>query len=196
MEEDEIRTEKSGMNYRAVVLFLSIITAFAILYVLQEKDSIFNVANRLPLNVGAPAPDFAFPGLDGKMVKLTDYRGKVVFINIWATWCPPCVEEMPSMQKLYKELEGKGFEILAVSIDSLGLKVVAPFVKKYKLTFPALLDPEGSIQDLYRTSGIPESFIIDKKGIIAKKVIGPLDWTRPEIKQIFQDLIQRPLTAG
>jgi thiol-disulfide isomerase/thioredoxin len=110
------------------------------------------------------------------MVSLSDYRGKVVQVNIWATWCPPCVDEMPSIEKLYQKLKGGNFEILAVSIDSLGLKAVAPFMKKHKLTFPALIDPEGTIRISYKTTGVPESFNIDKDGILIKKIIGPLDW--------------------
>ena len=138
------------------------------------------------------APDFTFSGINGKMFSLSDYRDKVVLVNIWATWCSPCVDEMPSMEKLYQKLKGEKFEILAVSIDSLGLKVVAPFMKKHKLTFPALIDPEGTIRISYKTTGIPESFIIDKDGILAKKIIGPLDWARPEILRFLHDLIQKP----
>jgi thiol-disulfide isomerase/thioredoxin len=126
------------------------------------------------------------------MVSLSDYRGKVVFLNIWATWCPPCREEMPSMEKLYRELRGEGFEILAVSIDALGAKAVAPFMKEYRLSFPALLDPEGTVQQLYGTTGIPESFIIDKKGIIAEKIIGARNWATPEVIRFFRNLIQKP----
>jgi thiol-disulfide isomerase/thioredoxin len=125
------------------------------------------------------------------MVSLADYKGKVVFLNIWATWCPPCREEMPSMEKLYQELKGKDFEILAVSIDKLGAKVVAPFMKEYKLNFPAILDTEGTIQNLYGTTGVPESFIIDKKGLIEKIIIGPMDWSTPEVVRFFRELIQK-----
>jgi thiol-disulfide isomerase/thioredoxin len=126
------------------------------------------------------------------MVNLSDYRGKVVFLNIWATWCPPCREEMPSMEKLYRELRGESFEILAVSIDALGAKAVAPFMKEYRLSFPALLDPQGTVQQLYGTTGIPESFIIDKKGIIAEKIIGARNWATPEVIRFFRNLIQKP----
>ena len=126
------------------------------------------------------------------MTSLIDFKGKVVFLNIWATWCPPCREEMPSMEKLYQELKGEDIEILAVSIDTSGSNVVAPFMKEYKLNFPALLDPEGTIQNLYGTTGVPESFIINKEGIIEKIVIGPMDWSTPEVVRSFRDLIQKP----
>jgi len=141
--------------------------------------------------IGLPAPDFTFPRLDGKMVSLSDYRGKVVLVNIWATWCPPCVDEMPSMEKLYRELKDEGFEILAVSIDASGAKDVLPFMKKYKLSFPALTDTRGAIKELYQTTGVPESFIIDKDGIIVEKVIGPRGWATPSAIRFFRNLIQR-----
>ena len=140
-----------------------------------------------------PAPDFKFPALDGKMVSLSDYKGKVVLVNIWATWCPPCVAEMPSMEKLYNKFKGENFEILAVSIDTLGLKAVAPFMTKSNLTFPALIDTEGAIKTVYGVTGIPESFIIDKQGILIKKIIGPVDWAAPNIFRFFNVLIQKPL---
>ncbi len=96
------------------------------------------------------------------------------------------------MQKLYQKLKGENFEILAVRVDSKGAKVVAPFIKKYKLTFPALIDSMGTIKRIYKTTGVPESYIIDKDGILAKKVIGPIDWSQPDVLRLFRDMIQKP----
>lgn len=141
--------------------------------------------------MGKIAPDFSLPNLDGSIVSLSDYKDKVVLLNIWATWCPSCVEEMPSMEKLYQKLNGEGFEILAVSIDASGAEVVRPFMKKHSLSFPALIDPNGTIRSLYLTIGIPESIIIDKEGFIVDKVIGPRDWDSAAIIRYFQDLIRK-----
>jgi peroxiredoxin len=176
-------------NYRAVVLIFLAVAGLLVLFSLKENNSYLNYS---PLKTGLPAPNFTFPGLDGKMVSLSDYRGNVVLVNIWATWCPPCVDEMPSMERLYRELKGENFEILAVSIDSLGTKAVVPFMKKYKLTFPPLMDPDGTIQTLYQTTGIPESFIVDQEGILIEKIIGPRDWATSEFIGFFRDLIQKP----
>jgi peroxiredoxin len=184
--------ETKKFNYRAVILVFLAVAALLALFALNQKESFRKLFELKSLDVGHPAPNFEFPGLDGKMVSLSDHRGKVVFINIWATWCPPCIREMPSIEKLYNELKGEDFEILAVSVDAKGIKAVAPFMKAYKLTFPALIDREGTIQNLYRTTGIPESFIIDKEGILIKKIIGPLDWASPEVFRYFRKLIQRP----
>ena len=102
------------------MLVILLLIGGGIIFLLQTKDSSFNLSGKPRLGKGAAAPDFSLPGLDGKMITLADYKGKVVFLNIWATWCPPCVQEMPSMEKLYQELNGEGFEILAVSIDASG----------------------------------------------------------------------------
>ena len=179
------------LNFHSIFLIVLISVGFGIIVLLQTKDSSFDLSGKSRIDKGVPAPEFTLPGLDGNMVKLVDYKGKVVLLNIWATWCPPCVEEMPSMEKLYQELKDEDFQILAVSIDVSGGNVVAPFMKKHKLSFPALTDTQGTLKSLYRTTGVPESFIIDKDGIIAEKIIGPRDWATPGVISYFRSLIQR-----
>jgi peroxiredoxin len=185
--------EEKKFNTKAAIL-VSLAVVFALVLVsLLQNDSALEPVKLTPTATGIPAPDFTFPDLNGRNISLSDYKGKVVLVNIWATWCPPCVYEMPSMQKLYKEFKGENFEILAVSIDTAGSDIVAPFMKKYKLTFPALTDPKGTIKTLYGATGVPESYIIDKQGIIIGKIIGGRDWATPEIFRFFQKLINRPL---
>ena len=179
------------VNLQSIVLIVLVVVGVGIIVLLQSKDSSFSPSGKPLLGKGVPAPDFTFPGLDGKKVRLTDYKGKVVLLNIWATWCAPCVAEMPSMEKLYQELKSEGFEILAASIDVSGAKVVIPFIKKHRLSFPALTDTKGAIKNLYLTTGVPESFIIDKDGIIEERVIGPRDWATPGAIRYFRNLIQR-----
>jgi len=184
--------QEKQTNYRAVILIFLIIAGLLVLLLLNRNRSYNKSVKIVPIEIGLPAPDFTFPGINGKMVSLSDFRGKIVLVNIWATWCPSCVDEMPSMERLYQKLNDEDFEILAVSIDSLGVKVVAPFMKRYKLTFPVLIDSAGTIGAGYKTTGVPESFIIDKNGILVKKIIGPRNWVHPEILRFFQDLIQKP----
>jgi len=179
--------ETKKIDYRAVILVFLGVAALVIIFALKQNNPYLKFS---PLRVGQPAPGFTLPGLDGKMVSLSDYRGQVVLVNVWATWCPPCVDEMPSMEKLYRELKGENFEILAVSIDALGEKAVAPFMKKYNLSFPALMDPDGTIKALYQTTGVPESFIINQEGILIEKVIGPKDWATPPVVGFFRNLLQ------
>ena len=96
------------------------------------------------------------------------------------------------MEKLYRELKGESLEILAVSVDKGGAKAVAPFMRAFNLSFPVLLDPEGEIARPYGVTGVPESFIINKEGIIEKIVIGPIDWTEPTVLSFFRTLLQKP----
>ena len=131
-----------------------------------------------PLTVGKEAPDFVLPNLNEQSVRLSDYRGKVVFLNFWATWCKPCREEMPSMEVLYKNFDHDGLVVLAVSIDRVTTKKdIPPFVSSMNLTFPVLVDSWGQTDKRYKLMGVPETYIIDQQGILREKIIGPRDWT-------------------
>ena len=174
-----------------IFLISLLIIGVAIIVLLQTKDRTVTFSGSPPLEQNVPAPNFALPDLDGKMVRLSDFKGKVVLLNIWATWCLPCVEEMPSIEKLHQELKDEDFKILAVSIDESGARTVAPFMKKHKLNFTALLDNKGAINSLYRTTGVPESFIIDQEGFVVEAVIGARNWASPQIIGYFRNLVQR-----
>jgi peroxiredoxin len=175
---------------QSILLIFMIIAGVGIIVLLQTKDASFDLSQAPRTRKRVLAPKFALPDLAGKMVSLADFKGKVVLLNIWATWCPPCVAEMPSMETLYQELKDEDFEIIAVSIDESGSDVVAPFMKKHKLSFPALTDTQGTTKNLYQTTGVPESFIIDKDGIIVEKVIGPRECASPGAINYFRNLIQ------
>jgi peroxiredoxin len=179
-------------NTRLLLTVLSVCIACVFLIILLEKDKDSTLRATKPIQPGLEVPNFAFPDMNGKQISLSDHRGKVVLVNVWATWCPPCRQEMPSMQRLYEKFKGKNFEILAVSIDSEGREAVAPFMRKLHLTFPALLDPGETIIPLYGITGVPESFIVDKDGILVEKVVGPINWATPEVFSLFKDLIQKP----
>lgn len=153
-----------------------------------------------PVLAGATAPEFAVTTMQGEPVSLSDYRGRVILLNVWATWCLPCREEMPSMQRLYKAIGDDDFEILAVSIDAeIGQTDVAgrpggdleAFAKEYGLTFPILHNPAGDIQRTYQTTGVPESFLIGRDGVIYRKVAGPTEWDLP----VNQELVRRLLDS-
>jgi peroxiredoxin len=172
------------------ILFVFIACVFLIVFLREERDSTLKTTE--PIQPGLEMPNFTFPDINGKEVSLSDHRGKVVLVNVWATWCPPCRQEMPSMQSLYEKFKDENFKILAVSIDSEGRAAVAPFMLKMNLTFPALLDPGETIRPLYGITGVPESFIIDKQGILVEKIIGPINWATPEVFSFLKDLIQKP----
>lgn len=183
---------KTGKGTLLKALFLGALIAggVCILFVLQSQNYSPQAPVQPTASVGRPAPDFTLPNLSKEMVSLADFKGKVVLLNIWATWCPPCVEEMPSMQRLYQTLKAEGLEILAVSIDTDGADAVAPFMEEHKLSFPALTDTRGLMKRLYRPTGVPESHIIDRNGNVVDKVIGPRDWASPDVLRYFRDLLK------
>jgi peroxiredoxin len=169
------------------VLFLVLIVGYGVL-TRQPTDTVDTTPR-----VGRPMADFTLPDLQGRPVQLSALRGKVVLINVWATWCPPCIDEMPSIQRLYDRLHTRGLEVLAISIDALGTQVVEPFMREYHLTFPVLLDPKGTIERLYHTGGVPESFIVDKRGLMVEKIVGPRDWSHPQMLAMFERLLAAPM---
>lgn len=153
----------------------------------------------LPVDVGSVAPPVAATDLQGRPVSLADLRGEVVLLNIWATWCGPCRDEMPSMQRLHAMLAPEGLKIVAVSVDAtLGSRDgggrsggdVGAFARELGLTFSIWHDPSGAIQRDYRTTGIPESFVVGRDGRIVKKVIGATEWDSPEKVELLRRLLR------
>jgi peroxiredoxin len=141
--------------------------------------------------VGTPAPEFSLADLKGNAVRLANLKGKIVFVNVWATWCEPCREEMPAMQALYEKLNGPDFEMLAVSADQSGRDVVERFVKSHALTFPVLPDPDLQVADRYQVTGYPETFVIDRNGTIVAHELGPRHWDAPDTIAVFRRLMER-----
>jgi peroxiredoxin len=144
-----------------------------------------------PVTVGSAAPDFRAKDLSTKQVKtLADYRGRVVLLNVWATWCPPCIVEMPSMEKLYREYGPHGLAVVAVSIDDyVSEDSIQAFARGLGLTFDILHDPTHAIERAYQTTGYPESFVIDRGGIIRKKWISAADWSSPGNRALVSELL-------
>ena len=139
------------------------------------------------------APEFHAVDLATRdSVSLADYRGSVTLVNIWATWCLPCREEMPSMQKLYDSLGTRGFRIAALSIDEGSPEDVTAFAQKLGLTFDILHDRSGSVERLYQTTGVPESFLLDRRGVLVKRVIGAHDWSSAAHGGAVERLLQQP----
>jgi len=148
-----------------------------------------------PVGVGARAPNFTALTLDSAAQKKTleDYRGRVVLINIWATWCKPCVVEMPSIERLYQTYRDKGLSVVAVSVDDPGMAPqIRSFAERYGLTFDILHDPEGQQGRMsrdYQTTGYPETVIIGRDGIIRKKLLGAHDWSSKDNRELIERLL-------
>jgi len=180
--DKDVEKEK-GLPMPVIAGVAVVIIAVVVFIVLGQKKKFE------PVVAGSEVIDFTLPDLDGKPKKLSDFRGKVVFLNFWATWCKPCEDEMPSMQTLYETLEGEPFEIVAVSVDSESSDVVKEFVEKYGITFTVLHDRRGRVKEEYKTTGVPETFIVDQNGYVAEKFWGPRDWTEPDSIRTINDLL-------
>ncbi|HYB92305.1 MAG TPA: TlpA disulfide reductase family protein [Candidatus Binataceae bacterium] len=139
---------------------------------------------------GDRAANFNLDSLDGHKVSLEALRGKVVFLNVWATWCGPCLQEMPSMETLFDELKSRSdFVMLAVSQDTRGRDAIQSYVRKNGFHFTVLLDPENTVGETYEVSGVPETFIIDRAGRIVAHHMGAFDWSRPDVKAALLELL-------
>jgi cytochrome c biogenesis protein CcmG/thiol:disulfide interchange protein DsbE len=139
-----------------------------------------------PTRIGTAAPDFVVQDSDRK-VALHDYKGQIVVLNFWATWCGPCVQEMPSLIQMSKEVKSKGITVIGVSVDVDGA-AYEKFLQQHGVTFLTVRDPEQKSSALYGTTGWPETFIIDKQGVLRRKFVGPVDWTDPQITQYLTSL--------
>jgi thiol-disulfide isomerase/thioredoxin len=172
---------------RTVVLCLLLSAAILIMAGCSKKEAPVEVAQ---VAEKKPVPDITVNSLQNVPLKLSDLKGKVVLLNFWATWCPPCREEMPAMMKLNKAMAGKPFQMVTVSIDEGGVPEIESFFKSSGYSLPTYTDQGGTAQKVYGITGVPESFVIDKNGILVKKVIGPLAWDSPETVTFLEGLMK------
>ncbi len=166
---------------RRVAHFFGFLTGSLLLIVLSACYS-----GTRPPRIGSVAPDFTLQDAQTK-VTLSQFRGQVVVLNFWATWCPPCVEEMPSLVEMQRRMKAKGVTVLAVSID-VDESAYQKFVKDHAANLLTVRDPEQKTPMLYGTHGWPETFIIDRKGLMQRKFIGPVDWTGRDITDFLGKL--------
>lgn len=175
---------------RNLILVVVIVLVGASVYLVSSSSSRPPSEWVKSVVVGDLAPDFQLEDTKGNKVSLSDLRGKVVLVNFWATWCPPCIVEMPSMERLNEVLAGDDFVMLAINTEENGRSIVPAFLEKTPYTFPILYDNKGVVQKRYGVFKFPESFIINKDGTVAEKIIGPLDWSSLETITHFKGLIK------
>jgi thiol-disulfide isomerase/thioredoxin len=154
------------MKYKGLILIVLITIGAAAIFLLPDKKMYEEVAS-----VGKSAPDFAYPDSNGKIWRLSDLRGKVVFINFWATWCTTCKAEMPHKEALFQKMQGKPFQMLGMP---------------QKVSPPTLISPDNEAAKIFGITGVPETFIIDKDGVIRKKIVGPRVWDDPETMAMIE----------
>jgi peroxiredoxin len=140
---------------------------------------------------GDRAPEFRLNSLDGRPVSLSSFKGKVVMVHFWATWCPPCVDELPTLDRLFRSMAGPDLEILAVSVDDGGAATVGSFMQRNGLSLPVLLNPDQSVSRAYGTFKFPETYLVDREGIVRRKIIGAADWMSPETVGLIAELLKK-----
>jgi peroxiredoxin len=162
------------MKYKGLVFIVLIAVGTAAIFLLPDKKIYEEVAS-----VGKSAPDFAYPDENGKIWKLSDLRGKVVFINFWATWCSACKAEMPHKEALFQKMRGKPFQMLGMLFRDDPDNLIHYF-KTQQVSPPTLISPDNEAAKIFGITGVPETFIIDKEGVIREKIVGPRVWDDPE----------------
>lgn len=184
------------MNTKTRVKLLAVVGS-AVAFAMAVVAARALVDDVRPVRPGSNAPDFTAVNLaSGDTVSLRDYKGDIILLNIWATWCAPCEVEMPSMQRLHESLGPSGLKIVAVSVDDAESEFVAQWVEERGLTFDVLHDRRGAIAVDYQATGWPESFVIEKNGVIVKKIWGPKEWDDPVESEIFRRLLELPEPDG
>jgi cytochrome c biogenesis protein CcmG/thiol:disulfide interchange protein DsbE len=173
---------KSVLRWAGIVVVV-VAVAFGYVYLAEHRG--------YALKKGTAAPAFRLASLAGGAVDLSSKRGTIVVLNFWATWCPPCVAEMPSLERLYRTLSPEGLSVVTVSTDEDQAEL-RKFVAQHGLTLPVLLDPGGQIAaGDYRTTGYPETFLLDRQGRIVRHVVGPEEWDSPEMIAELRRLMGR-----
>ncbi len=154
----------------------------------QSKINYKVIRNLEPMKESSSTPDFSIPGFNGKMISLKDFRGKTVLLNFWATWCAPCREEMPGMERLYQEFKDRNFVILAVNVKDRKQDALS-FLEELKITYPAAFDPDGQVGLLYGAWGLPTTYLIGPRGEGLARAWGPADWHSPAARTLISQIL-------
>ena len=170
------------------------VSAFASMYWLatgspHDHSDIVPYAQAAEKSKTLTAPPFSLPDTNGKLVSLSDYKGKWVFVNFWATWCGPCVIEMPMLAKLHNTMKGKKFEMLAINVEEIEPEYVKKFVKDNNLPFTVLLDKDSKIGKTYSVSSLPTTYVVSPAGEVYTRAVGMREWDSEEVITYFKDLV-------
>jgi peroxiredoxin len=183
--------EDKAMRRRVVSRVTTVIATLGLLIVgetVEAREHLFEAMGMTKIPP-KPAPDFTLPSADGHQVSLQQYRGKIVFLNFWATWCIPCREEMPALEGLHQKYQAQDLVIISIDLKESADQVRA-FFDKHSLSFPALLDQNGSVFRDYLVAGMPTTYLIGRDGTMLARGVGGRDWTRAEALQLIQELIK------
>jgi thiol-disulfide isomerase/thioredoxin len=188
--------EENVMRRKVVCQMATIVAALGLLLGGKAADAREHLFEAMGMAKVPPkaAPDFSLPDTDGQQVSLQQYRGKVVFLNFWATWCIPCREEMPVLERLHQTYHVQDLAIISIDLKE-SADQVKTFFQKHSLSFPALLDQNGSVFRDYLVAGMPTTYLIGRDGTLLARGVGGRDWTRAEALQLIQELI-KPTSAS
>ncbi|MBI5740002.1 MAG: TlpA family protein disulfide reductase [Nitrospirae bacterium] len=168
------------MKHKGIILVVIVAVCVAVLFLLPKDKKYEAIAA-----VGKPAPTFELRDANGNLWSLPDLRGKVVFLSFWATWCTTCKAEMPAKETLFQKMQNRPFQMLGVLYRDSPAKLAA-YYRTQTVSIPSLISPDNELARLYGITGVPETFIIDKEGIVREKIVGPLDWGSPEGVKIVE----------
>ncbi len=187
-------TESLKLLNLSVAMGKKLIFLIAILFAFNlpanaDESSLFSKIGANPIKDHRKTPNVCLEGLNGEKVQLAALKGKVIFLNFWATWCGPCREEMPSMEALYQHYKERDFLFLTISIDYEGRELVRKFIERHRYRIPILLDPAGKTLELFEISRIPATLIIDRNGRMIGRVIGPRNWSSPEVFSLVNQML-------
>ena len=163
---------------------LVVILGGALYFALRQRQA-------RPLAVGDRAPNFSVPAFPSGSLDLKNYHRQIVVLNLWATWCPPCVEETPSLVQFAEKMRDHGVVVLSISVDE-DQKALQDFIQKNQIAYPVGRDPDRSLSARYGTFQFPETYILDRQGKVADKLIGAIDWDDARIQKFVQDLARGP----
>jgi len=185
-EKNFIHSKKNYLLY----LLLAVLAIVVIYRIHNTADSQIQIKSQVGSEIGMQAPDFTLRNLNGNLERLSSFKDKVIILNFWATWCAPCLEEMPAFEKIYRRYRSQGLTVIAVSLDKGDTSKVEKFVDEHSLTFPVLLDLDGIAEKIYPSFTIPFTYVIDKKGIIVARVDGEKNWSSNETFAALDVLIK------
>ncbi|MDQ7786415.1 MAG: TlpA disulfide reductase family protein [Thermodesulfovibrionales bacterium] len=176
------------MKNKSILLISILMAALAVLFFATRSDH--NIPETV--SIGETVPDFELIDVKNRTMKLSDLRGSIVLVNFWATWCESCIDEMPSLENLQKNLSGEtSFRIVTVLFKD-NLPRATDYLRDNRYTLPVYANPDGSAARNFGLTGVPETYLIDKKGILREKVIGPADWNSPRVVQIIRAFMNEP----
>lgn len=183
-----------NMKHYALCQYTSLILIFLAGLVLADiggESNLFSKTGIVPIKGNKKIPDFSLKDLNGNQVEIRKLKGKIIFLNFWATWCGPCKQEMSSLEALHQRFKGRNFVLVTISVDYEDMEHVRDFIQKHHYTFPVLLDSKGEVLDLFDIKGVPTTILVDKTGRMIGRATGRRDWKSAEVFSLINLMLEK-----